>query len=276
MVLEIANNAFIGNRCSVLDENEGKDALYHLHIFRQYAEQWVDPCLDQGPFVLVHGDLEPFNLIVDEHMSVICVLDWEWSRVVPRQFFIPPLWLGIPDTTKLAYDFVYEDYLKYFDQLLVAVRSCERQRFGDEQLADDWAAAKQDSGFLVANALENWTDMDWFAHRYINWKWYGCKEDLSIRIKEFMDQDPTRGALIAKKLRDGRAHSAELDHIKGIHNKFTLLYTIVQHFSPRQILKDAVSRFPILAKLAPGGVAVILVGASYLLVQRITRSHLPR
>jgi len=118
--------------------------------------------------------------------------------------------------------------------------------------------------------------MDWFAHRYINWKWYGGKEDLSIRIKEFMDQDPTRGALIAKKLRDGRVRSTELNHIKGIHNMFTLLYTIVQHFSPRQMLKDAVSLLPILTKLAPGGVAVILVGASHLLVQRITRSHLPR
>jgi aminoglycoside phosphotransferase (APT) family kinase protein len=45
----------------------------------------------RGPFVLVHGDLELFNLLVDDNMDIIAVLDWEWSRVVPRQFFIPPL-----------------------------------------------------------------------------------------------------------------------------------------------------------------------------------------
>jgi hypothetical protein len=35
-----------------------------------------------------------FNLILNETMEIIGVLDWEWSRVVLLQFFIPPLWLG--------------------------------------------------------------------------------------------------------------------------------------------------------------------------------------
>lgn len=212
MLLDISDNAFARGRGSVLEEDEGGDALYHLHLFRQYAQKWVDPLLDQGPFVMVHGDLEPFNLIVNEDLKIISVLDWEWSRVVPRQFFIPPLWLGIPDTTKLAYDFVYQDYLKQFHQLLDFVRARELDMYGQPLLADEWAAAKNDSGFLVANALENWTDMDWFAFRYINWKWYRGqgKEGLEARVKAFME-DPTRRALINAKLDEGRAYKTTLD-----------------------------------------------------------------
>ncbi|KAK0640942.1 kinase-like domain-containing protein [Cercophora newfieldiana] len=203
-------------RLTVYEEDQGGNALYHLHLFRQYAQQWADPLLDHGPFVMVHGDLEPFNLIVNDDMKIISVLDWEWSRVVPRQFFIPPLWLRYCDTTKLAYDFVYQDYLKRFHRLLGLIRTQELERFGQALLADEWTVAEKDSGFLVANALENWTDIDWFAYRYINWKWYygQGKEGLDARVKAFME-DPTRRALIMSKLDEGRAYKAALDGPKN-------------------------------------------------------------
>ncbi|KAF7857309.1 hypothetical protein EAF04_009550 [Stromatinia cepivora] len=207
MLLQIADNAFAEGRSSVSDEEQGEDALYHLHIFCKYAESWVDHSLDQGPFVLVHGGFEPFNLI-------------EWSRVVPLQFFKPPLWLKNPDTTKLAYNFVYKDYLKRFDQFLEIVRTREREKYGNQLLADEWTKAKENSGFLVANALENWTNMDWFANRYINWKCYR-EVDLTERVKAFMN-DPVRKAFMARKLHEGAAYRAKVDQpdntiVKGAH-----------------------------------------------------------
>jgi len=205
MLLQIADNAFSKGRSSVTDETQGNDALYHLHIFREYAEGWLDHRLDRGPFVLVHGDLEPFDLIVNENMEITSVLDWEWSRVVPLQFFKPPLWFKIPDTTKLAWNFVYKDYLKSFDQFLEILKTRERETYGNDVLSDEWAKAKENSGFLVANALENWTDMDWFAHRYINWKCYRGKEDLAQRVERFM-VDPVNRTLIARKLAKGIAY----------------------------------------------------------------------
>ncbi|KAL1863168.1 hypothetical protein VTK73DRAFT_6360 [Phialemonium thermophilum] len=212
MLLQIASNAFTEGRSSVFDEDEGADALYHLHLFRLFAEKWMDRD-DHGPFVLAHGDFEPFNLIVDDDMNVISVLDWEWSRVVPRQFFGPPLWLGIPDTTKLAYEFVYEDYLKKFDKLLAKFRAREMETYGDDVLYQEWSKGKEDSGFLVANALENWTDMDWFANRYVNRKWFRGI-DLDERVQAFMEEDPARKALIARKAAEGLAYEAEVERLK--------------------------------------------------------------
>jgi hypothetical protein len=227
MLLQIADNAFVNGQNSVSEADQGEDALYHLHIFRQYVKGWIDNRLDQGPFVVVHGDFEPFNLIVNEHMDIVSVLDWEWSRVVPLQFFKPPLWLKNPDTTKLAWNFVYRDYLKSLDQLLEIVRTREREKYGDELLSNEWAKAKKDSGFLVANALENWTDIDWFAHRYINWKCYKNK-DLNERVKAFMEEDSSRKTLIGQKLREWIAYQAK--------DKPTLTYSSTKNFFLQHLL----------------------------------------
>ncbi len=42
-----------------------------------------------------HGDLEHFagNILFDKDYNLVGVVDWEWSRVVPAQFMVPPVWL---------------------------------------------------------------------------------------------------------------------------------------------------------------------------------------
>ncbi|KAK3358655.1 phosphotransferase enzyme family protein [Lasiosphaeria ovina] len=277
MLLDISDNAFARGRGSVLEEDVGGNTLYHLHLFRQYAQKWVNPLLDQGPFVMVHGDLEPFNLIVNEDMTIISVLDWEWSRVVPRQFFIPPLWLGVPDTTKLAYNFVYQDYLKRFHRLLDLVRTRELDMYGQPLLADEWTVAKNDSGFLVANALENWTDMDWFAHRYINWKWYRgqSKEGLDARVKAFME-DPAHRALITAKLDEGRAYKAALDGLKNGTDKAAAANRRGDFESLLAIIKRFVSLVPAFPNITWGGVVILAAGTSYFIGKHILQSHFPR
>jgi hypothetical protein len=220
MLLEIAGNAFVEGRSSVTtDDGMGESLLFHLDVFRQLATHWVDPRLDRGPFVLVHGDFELYNLLLNDRMEVVSVLDWEWSRVVPLQYFRPPLWLKNPLTTYLAYEFMYKAYLKQFWQLLQIVEARERERFGSAQLAGEWAKAKEDSGFLVANALENWTDIDWFAVRYVAQKWFRGKQDVDEHIKAFMEADPARVALVQRKVREGVKYEAELSGLKDTGEK---------------------------------------------------------
>jgi hypothetical protein len=275
MLLQIADNAFAKGRSSVSDRHQGEDALYHLHIFREYTKGWIDCHLDQGPYVVVHGDLEPFNLIVNEHMEIVSVLDWEWSRVVPVQFFKPPLWLKIPDTTKLAWDFVYRDYLKSLDQLLEIVRTREREQYGNELLSNEWAKAKENSGLLVANALENWTDMDWFANRYINWKCYKGKAELNERVKTFMWNNPARKTLIEQKLREGIGYRVEADRFEDTTKSSApsyrdKLYAATQDFFIHRLWKDTTRFSPTIPQIALGG-AMIITGVSYLLIRRTIR-----
>lgn len=199
MLLEIADNAFAGDR-SPISQEEGEDRLYHLHIFRQHANGWARNNLEHGPFVLVHGDLELFNLLFDENMNIVSVLDWEWSRVVPCQFFRPPLWLSSTPIEDLSYGYNYKVFLAYFDKFLAVLRVLEQEKYGNEILANEWESGKQKSGFMVANALENWTAQDWFASRWINSRVYGGKEDLQLRIKEFIQADHSRQAFIESRV----------------------------------------------------------------------------
>lgn len=100
MRLQICWNAFVKSQS--VERDMSANVLYHHFLFHEHTRKWTDPALDQGPFVLVHGDLGPHNLIVDDGMKVTAVIDWEWSRVVPVQFFAPPLWLTCRDTVSLS------------------------------------------------------------------------------------------------------------------------------------------------------------------------------
>ncbi|KAH9906840.1 protein kinase-like domain-containing protein [Xylariomycetidae sp. FL2044] len=171
-----------------------------ISMFRKHAEGWVDRDLDRGPFVLVYGDLEPFNLMVNEHKDAISVLDWEWSRIVPLQVCRPPLWLTAKyDTTTLAIDSIYSSkYLERFNELNAT-----------------WTRAKEGSGFRVVNALEKWPDIDWFASLYISWKSYRGSLDLADRVRASMEENPDHNALIAKKQHEDAAYKAEMDRVEN-------------------------------------------------------------
>ncbi|KAF4626308.1 hypothetical protein G7Y89_g11853 [Cudoniella acicularis] len=282
MLLQIADNAF-SKGCGTVSEEEGEDHLYHLHLFRQYAEHWVDRSLDRGPFALIHGDLELFNLLLGDDMNIVSVLDWEWSRVVPRQLFKPPLWLSNTTIEDMSYGYRYRDYLESLDKFLVVLRVQERERYGSELLADEWDKGKQKSGFMVANALENWTAMDWFASRYINLRVYGGKEDLPERIKTFIQDDPARKALIERKVLEWTSYTAQLQQLDAFvsHSKDRITAapdgkqksaSTVQSFLTRLWLWKIPIPLPTQAlPFAWGSILVIIAGTSYLFGRRMVR-----
>lgn len=206
MLLDIGYNAFFKSRNAV-EIGMGRDAVYHHYLFYQHAKQWIDPALDNGPFVLVHGDLHPSNLMVNDKMRIIGVLDWEWSRVVPVQFFVPPLWISGRTTVQLAGHNTWQLFLiTSFKEFLSVTESRELYMFGNTLLSREWAERSTRAEPLVANALENWTDMDWFAYRYLS---RGDKEAAKESIKTFIDEDPLRRLVAEMKERDASAYHKE-------------------------------------------------------------------
>lgn len=206
MLLDIGYNAFFKSRNAV-EIGMGRDAVYHHYLFYQHAKQWIDPTLDNGPFVLVHGDLHSSNLMVDDKMRIIGVLDWEWSRVVPVQFFVPPLWISGRTTVELAGHNTWQLFLiTSFKEFLSVTESRELYVYGNTLLSREWAERSTRAEPLVANALENWTDMDWFAYRYLS---RGDKEAAKESIKTFIDEDPLRRLVAEMKERDASAYHKE-------------------------------------------------------------------
>ncbi|RFU31026.1 hypothetical protein B7463_g5317, partial [Scytalidium lignicola] len=173
MLLRLTQNAFEKGRKSVYNEEDGNETLYYLHQFFQFVEEkWLDSTLDKGPFLLVHGDLNPYNLIVNENFDIMALLDWEWSHVVPVQFFMPPTWLTGRGNHILAWPVQYREYIKELDK------------------------------------FRRITEIEYFAARFLDKILYNRK-DLEGRIKEFMIEDPTLHTLVARKILDHIAYREE-------------------------------------------------------------------
>ncbi|PVH69409.1 hypothetical protein DL98DRAFT_541634 [Cadophora sp. DSE1049] len=54
----------------------------------------------------------------------------------------------------------YKNFLTHFDKFLAVLRVIKQEQYGNEILTKEWEIGKQKSGFMVANALENWTAID--------------------------------------------------------------------------------------------------------------------
>lgn len=210
LLLDLGDNGFLKSRSAIQNEAEAEEYLYHLHIFREHAEGWLDYNLDQGPFVLIHGDLEIFNLILDDDMNVVSVLDWEWSRVVSVQLFCPPIWLNTMRFETLCLRSQYYGYLQVFDEFLAILRTREKGKFGNELLADEWEERKKDSGFIIAHCMEYWAAMDWFAYRCLDIRAPGRLRGLRGRVDAFIQAYPERKQLARQKAQDWVAYQAEI------------------------------------------------------------------
>ncbi|KAL1884813.1 hypothetical protein Plec18167_002405 [Paecilomyces lecythidis] len=67
-------------------------------LFRQLArdKKLTDPSLEKGPFKIWCDDLRPANILLNEHMQIAGVVDWEFTYAAPADFsYAPPWWLLI-------------------------------------------------------------------------------------------------------------------------------------------------------------------------------------
>ena len=81
-------------RNSIETEEEAESKFMNRMHFKRAISNFVDPCWDNGPFVLVIGDLSPQNILVDENGFIKAILDLEWTSIRPVQAIGPPIWLS--------------------------------------------------------------------------------------------------------------------------------------------------------------------------------------
>ncbi|KHN96096.1 phosphotransferase enzyme family protein [Metarhizium album ARSEF 1941] len=204
MRLQISWNAFLNSRNNI-EPGMAASVLYHLQLFCKHVEKWKDATLDRGPFVLAHGDLGPQNLIVDDSLEIRAVIDWEWSRVIPLQLFTPPLWLTGRDNRFVTAPKSYKFYLTIaLSHFLEAVKTQELSTFNQDRLFQEWTSRKDNAEPLVANALENWTDIDWFAYLYLS---RGDDDKLEEEVRSFIEADPIRSLITRMKEDDAAAYA---------------------------------------------------------------------
>ena len=87
----------------------------------------------------MHGDMDNVmsNLLFDKDYNLVGIVDWEWSRVVPVQFMVPPIWL-IASQLDLVLA-LPEDYNRQVGYLRAAIQELEKALGLPPRLSTGWA-----------------------------------------------------------------------------------------------------------------------------------------
>ncbi|KAJ2903126.1 phosphotransferase enzyme family protein [Zalerion maritima] len=109
-------------------------------MWQTIENEWLDPALNKGPFVLSHGDLGPQNILVDKDFNIAGILDWEWSSVVPVQCLTPIEWIDNGSYLSYLPADTLRGYHRHVERFTQLVEKQEVARYGEGNtlLADLW------------------------------------------------------------------------------------------------------------------------------------------
>ncbi|TWU71423.1 hypothetical protein ED733_001730 [Metarhizium rileyi] len=138
-LFRLADNELDKSQDTELDLRGGMSELYARHYFRRFVlGTWLDSTANQGPFVLMHGDMvfTMCNLLFDDEINLVGVIDWEWSFTVPAQMLVPPVWLsgGSPEWMLIGKTLFYMEV----EDLLSCIRNRELALQISPQLSKEW------------------------------------------------------------------------------------------------------------------------------------------
>ena len=209
-------NQFDKQQNSVYNEADARYHLYGLYQFRSILMGWLRREYNEGPFILIHGDFRTANVLVDKNLNITGVLDWEWSRTVPVQMFLPPTWLRGSDIHGLLsfHGLGYGSYLANFRDLVEArEKEMHCQGSGGEEkipLSKLWGEVYKFSNFLIGQALLRldvagdvyWDRLD--RHYFGN--------DAEARVKLFYEVFATcdQEKVVARKLQELEMYNTKL------------------------------------------------------------------
>lgn len=78
------------------------------------------------------------NVLFDKDYKLVGVLDWEWSRVVPAQLMMPPIWLTAGNLESVL--LIQQSYNKQVAYLRTAIQEREHELGLPPLLSAEWAA----------------------------------------------------------------------------------------------------------------------------------------
>lgn len=114
---------------SIYDKRDGQQKACALYLFESLLQESGIFNLDDGPFVLLHGDLRAPNIMVDpETFEFTGIVDWEWTRLVPIDFVLPPFWLTGLSVDELASGSDVDSYFEECEQLIKTIEKVEASK----------------------------------------------------------------------------------------------------------------------------------------------------
>ncbi|KAK0613147.1 kinase-like domain-containing protein [Bombardia bombarda] len=111
-------------------------------------------------FCLLHPDFRAENIIVDDELHLRGIIDWEFSELVPRLAFVPPVWITGHDPVSVG------TKISLFSEFLSILSSRKHISSGHSQLADEWDL-KDNIQFPMAHILRDPNETEFLFYEYL-------------------------------------------------------------------------------------------------------------
>ncbi|KAI9890637.1 MAG: hypothetical protein M1814_003835 [Vezdaea aestivalis] len=239
---QLLYNSFHKQRNSVYDEEDAREKVYALEQFKGILWGWIKEECNYGPFVLMHGDLRPSNILIDSDYNILAIIDWEWSRIVPVQLFLPPTWLTGCDADIVARPRRNVGYTLEYTKLYSAILRLERAKeAGHESLRSIWPDDFSiGPDLFIASAMQRFNDFEGIFWNNLLPHFFPSPTD---SIPEQFFQPSGREqllTLIEKKLTELSNYQADLE-AAGLSEPETIDITFHEKNAKKleQVLQDA-------------------------------------
>lgn len=148
-------------------------------------------------------------------MNITAVLDWEWSRTVPVQMFVPPTWLTGSNIHNVLgfWSVLYMEDLATFREVVKEKEEeihCQGRGRGKVPLSKLWERIHKSDNFFIARALlrlDVLGDIYWDG---LDRHYFG--KDAKARVKLYYEVLATtnQNRVIKKKLKDLEIYNTKL------------------------------------------------------------------
>lgn len=177
-------------------------------------------------FCLLHPDFRAANIIVDDELHLRGVIDWEFSELVPRLAFVPPVWIT-------GHDFVsFGAKSSFLSEFLSILSSRKHISSSHSQLADEWNL-KDNTQFPVAHILRDPDETEFLFYRYLYPKLYSepCDDLIPAfflrpenkELREFVQKRVQASKQYTQHLRDHNLYDEEEQEWQDIRESIAAL-----------------------------------------------------
>ncbi|KAI1974377.1 hypothetical protein LOZ53_002829 [Ophidiomyces ophidiicola] len=220
MLLNTIFNEFYHRRDSVYDEEDARCYIYSLYLAQGVIMEWIRPEFNHGPFILMHKDLRPCNIIVDDNLNSISVLDWEWSHTVPTQLFVPPSWLTRRTLLSITHPI---SMILYNHELYHFLTAMERREYADYNpsksltatlpLTNLWREFRQNHHLFLAFGLQSPGCFSSVFLNVVDTHYFGLNR--KERMRDFFERVIRQPALsvVEQKLNEARLFQQECERL---------------------------------------------------------------
>ncbi|OJD13646.1 hypothetical protein AJ78_05927 [Emergomyces pasteurianus Ep9510] len=202
MLVRLMFNDFYRGRDSIVSEEDARNYLFSLYACQGILMEWVNPEYNGGPFILMHGDLSPPNIVIDDEFNIISILDWEWSSTIPAQLFVPPSWLTNLEAVQFSEALLSLPYYAAAREFMRVVYRLEwklsRKSMADCPLDKLWSALRHSNAMIIPHGLLKPHDFGSVYWNALDRQYYGYNSN--ERVETFFNLSIRQSDLQAEVL----------------------------------------------------------------------------